>query len=485
MSSKTETESKSRPRGLARPRTLAIRLAVAFGAACFGLLLLVSILMYWMLASRLDVEDTQYLAEKIAAVESLLRRQPTDVNALRRELERESQSHFYAPVLIRVFDSKGGEVGATDGMADLLPAKAFPKPATFRVDPLRGVDFGSSSGRSYYLVSARLADASGNSPGYLVQAALDCTAEQRVLSEYRHWLWLELGLGLGTSFLIGYVIAHRGLRPIGHMAATMRSIGASTLHERLTLEGLPGELTALATTFNQMLDRLEDAFARLSQFSADIAHELRTPISNLRGEAEVVLSKARTTEEYREALASGLEECQRLSQLVDNLLFLARAENPETQINRQRTNLADELTTIRDFYAVLCEESGTTLRVVCDPALVAEVDRPLFQQAIGNLIDNALAYTPADGSITVRGKQTGDALEIEVGDTGCGISTEHLPRIFDRFYRADSARGRNMGGSGLGLAIVRSIATLHGGDVTVDSQPGQGTQVALRLPAVR
>src|SRR5207244_4357978 len=214
-------------------------------------------------------------------------------------------------------------------------------------------------------------------------------------------LLVVLSLALVACAVVGYQIARSGLRPLAEISATTRRIRSSTLHERIAAARLPTELFVLAGTFNDMLDRLEKSFTRLAQFSADIAHELRTPINNLRGEAEVALNQPRSPDEYRNVLASCLEECGRLSRLIDNLLFLARAENPETQINRERIDVGRELLAVRDFYDAVAGEAGVALAVDSPDVLTADLDRALFQRAIGNLMANAVAHTPAGGSVSL------------------------------------------------------------------------------------
>jgi two-component system, OmpR family, heavy metal sensor histidine kinase CusS len=246
---------------------------------------------------------------------------------------------------------------------------------------------------------------------------------------------------------------------------------------------LPADLGKLAGTFNAMLDRLEEAFARLGQFSADIAHELRTPLSNLRSEVEVALQRERPADEYARVLGSCLEESVRLSGLVETLLFLARAEQPSAQIQRTTVDVAAELKLVRDFFEPAAAEAGVDLKVEADLPIHLQADRTLLQRALSNLIANALTYTPKGGKVTLRTRARDDAIEVSVADTGAGIPEQHLPHIFDRFYRADAARSNGAGHVGLGLAIVASIARLHGGTVHAASHPGRGTTITLDLPA--
>jgi two-component system heavy metal sensor histidine kinase CusS len=233
-----------------------------------------------------------------------------------------------------------------------------------------------------------------------------------------------------------------------------------------------------------MLDRLEDSFRRLSQFSADIAREFRTPINNLRGEAEVALTRARSVDEYREALVSCLEESVRLSDLISDLLFLARAEKPAMNLRREDVHIRQELAKLCEYHEAAAADAGIELSVDCIEGLTFPLDRSLLQRAIGNLVANAFAHTPAGGKVVLSSSATNDRLRIEVSETGIGIPPEDLPRVFDRFYRVDSSRFSNGANVGLGLAIVKGIAVLHRGWTEVESELGRGTRITLVLPRV-
>jgi two-component system, OmpR family, heavy metal sensor histidine kinase CusS len=230
-----------------------------------------------------------------------------------------------------------------------------------------------------------------------------------------------------------------------------------------------------------MLARLENSFTRLSQFSADLAHELRTPISNIRGEAEVSLSRPRTLEEYRNVIESIAAECERLSGIVHNLLFLARAEGVERQIERKVFAARSAIEKIAAYYRTLAEERGISIVNEGDDEVYA--DALLFDRALSNLLDNALRFSPDRGTITIATRTTTDRTELTVADRGAGIPPQHLPHICDRFYRVDSSRSSQ--GAGLGLALVKSIAELHGGSVAIASELNRGTTVTLSFPAKR
>ncbi len=317
-----------------------------------------------------------------------------------------------------------------------------------------------------------------------IQIAVSLAQQQLVLTRYRHWVWAILSASFILCPLVGYQIAGKGIRPVQYVAETAKRIGSSTLSERIQADGYPIELADLAVTFNAMLDRLEESFERLTRFSADLAHELRTPVNNIRGGIEVALARPRSTHEYCEVLGSNLEEVVRLSELIGSLLLLARTENPGTYIKLEAVNVGELLETIRAYYEGPACQAGVALTVSAPPGLQALLDRSLMLRAIGNLVSNALACTPSSGRIDLSGDYNDDGLEICVRDSGCGIPNESIPRLFDRFYRVDQARSKRSGGFGLGLSIVRGIIVLHGGKIQVVSDLGKGTQFTLSIPTV-
>jgi two-component system heavy metal sensor histidine kinase CusS len=235
---------------------------------------------------------------------------------------------------------------------------------------------------------------------------------------------------------------------------------------------------SLASAFDRMLDRLQEAFEQLSQFSADVAHEFRTPINNLTGEAQVALSHERTIPEYKRVLHSALEEYTRLARMIDSMLFLAQAERAPAVLASVSLEASDELQAVRDFYHALAEEQGVEL--TCQGQTRVTADPMLLRRALSNLLSNALKYTPRGGRVTLRAAEgPGTTQTLSVIDSGVGIASEHLTKLGDRFYRADPSRSGSAGGAGLGLAIVRSIMTLHGGSLLIDSTVGQGTTASL------
>jgi two-component system heavy metal sensor histidine kinase CusS len=455
-----------------RPWSIALRLTVWYAAAAFALVLVATGYLYWALVRNLEREDDQFLADKVRAVRRMLDDWPGNRAALEQEAAAGAGGRLLVPVSP---DGDGPNTDETPGMSQLVPWDAFPRLGAVAPDEQTGV-YRAADGRSFRLRA--YADASRP---YLIHVAMDTSHDEELLEDYRRHLSYVLGLSLLAAAAGGYWLARRGVRPIADVTATARRIGPAHLGERIETVGLPAEVRDLADTFNHMLDRLGDAFARLGQFSADIAHELRTPVNNLRAETEIALGRPRSPDEYREALGSCLEECGRLTRLIDSLLFLARAEDPRTELLTEPVDAATELQAVREFFDPAAAEAGVQLTVEASPGQVVRADRDLLQRAVGNLLANALAHTPAGGTVTLFAARDTTGVRIGVRDTGPGIAAEHLPYVFDRFYRADEARA-GQGRVGLGLAIVRGIAELHGGTATAASAPGKGTTMTLSFP---
>ncbi len=302
------------------------------------------------------------------------------------------------------------------------------------------------------------------------------------LEDYWETLIITSCFGVFVSAFLGIFLAYRSMRPMKIITNAMKKTTISQLKTRLNVEkNWPKEFTELSEHFNAMLDRLEMSFNRLSQFSADLAHELRTPINNLKGEAEISLIKARSPEEYQQVIGSSLEEYERLSRIIESVLFLARAETPHNKLVRTHVSLRKTIEKILAFYTPMAEEKSILLTCIGDEknTLTLYVNESLFQRVIHNLLSNALRYTPQEGTITVNISSQENKIIIQIIDTGLGIAQEHLSHLFERFYRTDAARAQESGGSGLGLSIVKSIMDLHEATITIDSLMDKGTTVSL------
>jgi two-component system heavy metal sensor histidine kinase CusS len=468
--------------GSHRPRrwwsSITFRLTLLYTLSAAGILTVCCVLVYWTLARNVDHLAGQFLEDEVHDIRSAMRDLPNNPRAMDAEINTEG---LYPNYYARVMDGQGREFEVTPHMGEVVESFQFPHPAKVTEPPRQFIKTRARDGRWYLLTSAWGLVGRVGDTQMVVQVALDVSKEERLVQNFGRRLARVILLGLGLSAAAGVVVAGMGMRPLTKITAAAQRIGPTQLHERIGSTHWPQELTALAEAFDGMLDRLEDSFARLSQFSADMAHELRTPINNLMGEAEVSLSKPRTAEEYQRVLASSLEECGRLSRLIDSMLFLARAENAETDLKRSPLDVRREIEAVREFYDGVAEEQG--VQVSCAGEGQLNADPLLFRQALGNLLSNALHYTPRGGKVLISVAPPTDGwMDIGVTDTGAGIGPEHLPRIFDRFYRADRSRSEHPQGLGLGLAIVKSILALHGGTVAITSTPGAGTTIVLRFP---
>ena len=428
-------------------------------------------------------EDVRDLADNLNNARLLLGSSPSG-----RLLQPPDQRPSWAPphqpeIYLRVLDQEARTLVETPRMSDELPPPARAELASITAPDSEKREVTSQSGTPFLELIVRVpGQNSGEFPRFM-QVAMDREHDEYLLARYRDRLWLVLSFSLIVCSLVGFLIARGGMRPITNISHTAERISSTTLHERIATPGLPTELSGLAETFNSMLDRLEESFLHISQFSDDVAHELRTPINNLHGEIEVALSKARSGEYYREILGSCLEECTRISRLIQSLLFLARTGSVSDGLQRDQIDVGKELATVQEFYEAAAAEARVDLQVSTTDELSTRVDRTLFQQAIGNLVSNSIAHTPPGGMVEIAAYAGNDGLTVTVTDTGCGVAAEHLPYIFDRFYRVDRARSSSGHNVGLGLAVVKSIAVRHGGRVVIDSEIGRGTQVRVILPA--
>lgn len=280
----------------------------------------------------------------------------------------------------------------------------------------------------------------------------------------------------------GLFLAARALDPIDRITRTAAQISAESLERRL---GLPGqdEVGRLAATFDRMLDRLEAAFQRQRQFTADASHERRTPLTLLTSTADVALERPRSAAAYREVIASMREDARRMNQLLGELLTLARADAGQELIDRESLDLATLASEIVLVLQPLAQSRAVQLVSLAPASVTIVGDQTRLTQLLTNLVDNGLKYTSPGGTVTVSVERESDQAVLRVADTGSGIADEHLPHLFERFYRVDKARSRAEGGAGLGLAICQWIVQVHGGDITVASELGRGTTFTVRLPA--
>ncbi len=460
----------------APPLSITLRLTIVYIISALGILALSTAFLYWVLVTNLTRKNDEFLADKIHILRYVLLHHPNEIEPLKEEVRWGTRFKYYA----RILDEDGNTLLETPGMRGFIARASFPVPVKTTEAPKEALTWKSPDGGSYFLMSAQAELGDSGGKRYVLQVALNATREEAVLDDYRRKILIVLIVGLLNSGAAGAVVVYTAMHPLREMTWRVRQITAEHLNKRISSKQWPKEMVALSASLDEMLNSLEDSFDRLSKCSADLAHELRTPINNLMGEASVALAKLRTPEEYQDILESSLEEYERLSRLINGLLFLARAENPETQIERVQFDAAEEIKAVLDFHDAVARDQGVETLVTGNAVLNADII--LFRRALSNLISNALRHTPSGGKISISARQSEQGIKIIINDTGSGISPEHLPRIFDRFYRIDCGRSQDSGGSGLGLAIVKTIMNMHGGTISVESQVGTGTSVTLGFP---
>ena len=457
-------------------KSITFRLTLLFASASTAVLLLLGLLIGNSVEHHFEEQDMEVLSGKMELTRHALEKvhSQSDLNALSQQLDDSLVGHHGLAVV--VVAPSGQTLFVTSGAE--FPQALLAQPSSMSISrpivwktrdgvPLRGISEMVQTGIK------------GEKPA-VVAVATDITHHEHFMSSFRFTLWSVVVLAALITGLLGWMAARHGLAPLHAIKREAAAITADRLHSRLPTDEIPVELVDLADTLNQMLARLEDSFQRLSDFSSDIAHELRTPVSNLLTQTQVMLSRARSIDEYQDVLASNAEELERMAKMIADMLFLAKADNDLVIPHLEDVDLRAEAEGLASFYEAVAEESGVSLTV--EGNATARGDRLMLRRAMGNLLSNAFGHTPLGGYVRVRIGIDGDQIAtIQVENSGETIAPEHLPRLFDRFYRTDPSRKRLADGVGLGLAITRSIIQAHGGFVSVQSADGV-TAFDLKVP---
>lgn len=457
-------------------KSVTFRLTLLFASVSTTVLLLLGLLIGALVEGHFEELDMELLGGKMELLRHALEkvRSPQELAALPGQLEDSLVGHH--GLAVRVLTPDGQRLYSTEGST--FPSELLAGAAKQPLWPTLWVDSENHSFRG--IAALAPIGIQGMAPA-VVAVSTDMVHHEHFMHSFKTALWSVVGFAALLTGFLGWVVAHRGLAPLREICRSAASITANRLDQRLAVESIPVELAEVAQTLNEMLARLEESFRRLSDFSSDLAHELRTPVSNLLTQTQVTLSKTRTLDAYQDVLASNAEEFERLSRTIADMLFLAKSDNDLIVPNREKVDLAAEISSISEFYEALVEEKGVCL--TCTGSGVVLGDRLMLRRAVGNLLSNAVRHTPEEGRVTVRVDDTDKACVIvSVENTGETIAPEHLPRLFDRFYRVDPSRQRFGEEAGLGLAITRSIAHAHGGEVRVHSKNGI-TVFEIQLPA--
>lgn len=437
--------------------SLTTRLTIFYAAVSVLLLTGLGILVSVMINQHFAEQDADDLRDKLGLIREVMSTS-SSIPALAARLDDVVHNHRDLYVQLQRLD---------------YPVYASKSPAAFHFPPQDikaspqmvswrhgGIDYHGMCG------SGQLSDT--DRTALTICAAIDTRRHQHFIGMIGQSLAVYILLSALVGGLLAWWVAHNGLAPLRAMKARAQAITGQRLEAQMPVESVPVEMADLAESLNAMLRRLQEEFRKLSEFSSDLAHELRTPISNLLTETQVAISMPRSANEYRDILASNAEEFQRLARMVSDMLFLAKAEHGLVLPSRERIAIEDEVAALLDFYDALAEEKNIRLRQTGSGMIWG--DRLMLRRALSNLLSNALRYTPTDSMVSISIQQDECGTTVSVGNPGPSIPAAQLPRLFDRFFRADSARvAAESDGTGLGLAITRSIAEVHGGSIGVTS----------------
>jgi heavy metal sensor kinase len=462
-----------------RPQKVRTRLALWYVAIMAGVLLvfwgLTAVFLFLQLRSQLD----HYAIQDVETIEGLLHVDTAGHLALREDYHNHPESKQVLERFVEVRSADGSVLYRNERLGDQSLGAA----------PLPGEGEGGYSAQSEQLADGtRVRRVSrrhvmDGSP-LLIRLAYSEEAIWTRVKELAVASLLAFPVILGLAGLSGYLLAKGALAPLGEMARRAERITSERLDDRLPMAAAGDELAQLARVFNALLARLEQSFEQLKRFTADASHELRTPLTAMRSVGEVALQRKGSREEYRDTIGSMLEEVNRLTGLVDNLLTISRADAGRIPLNPTSFSAMAMVRDAAGLFEVLIEEKGQQIVAEGDESVLLTGDRVFLRQALVNIIHNAVKYSPAGGLITVRvSPQSGGQVCVEVADAGPGISPEHSMRIFDRFYRVDESRSREIGGAGLGLSIAQWAVKIHGGEIILLPTRGSGCTFQISLPA--
>jgi two-component system heavy metal sensor histidine kinase CusS len=460
------------------PASITARLAVLFSfviVLTFGLL---GTYLYRSLASQLESRDDEELMGKVVQIRHLLSEVSSADEIAKVPFAFMDAVYGHEGLVMRLVAADGrvlvknAEWPGFSAPTTVIPADREPSP-----NDLSAGRIGDAPARS---VAAAGFVGEGAGEQILIFLARDASARQGLLAVYLSDLGFAGAVGMLLAAALGYATLQHGLKPIGAVAKKANEITSRRLDSRLELHDAPTELRELTTAFNAMLDRLEDGVRRLAGFAGDLAHDLRTPLNALMVSTQVALSRPRTADELQAILVANLEAYERLSRLIENTLFLARADNAQLALKKQLVDLPKTLGKIVEYFSGPAEDAGVAVNMVASGVVVA--DAVLFDRAISNLVANALRYSERGSTVRIVGRCASDDVLISVENSGSEIPVDQRERIFEPYFRGDTARAGADGAAGLGLAIVKAIMKLHGGAAEATCAEGV-TRFTLRFPS--
>ena len=463
-----------------KPASLSLRLGLTVSLLGAVLVLLLAVLAFFALSHELNTLSRDSLATKMQQVEHSLSlyENPLDITTEPHSLLDQVMGHDN--LTLTLYDLNNPRTPLLKSGSGLQDPRVELKAANSAADTLTYSRSTDAQGRHFLTASRLITLKNGSHVSVLL--SMDNANDDALLSAYLQSTVIALPLLLLLIGLSAWAVVQRGLAPLREFRKVAARISTQDLDHRLSVDNMPQELSELAHGINFMLHRLDSGVQQLSQFSDDLAHELRSPITNLMGKAQVTLSRERPNEEYRAALESCIEELGRVNRIVSDMLFLAQVRDPAAGVLLEPVCMEDEALKVVELFSLSAEEKRISLNVTGNGRTLG--DRLMIQRAISNLLSNAIRHCPAGEAISVIIEHRANLVSIRVSNPGAGIEAQHLPHVFDRFYRVDNSRTRSQGGTGLGLAIVRSIMSLHQGSAEVQSTPGGLTVFRLSFPGM-
>lgn len=455
--------------------SITLELTLLFTAASSAVLLALGLVISSSVEKHFEEQDMEVLVAKMMLTRHTLEKfqLTSDLNQLTQLLNDALVGHHGLELI--VYSPKGETLFET-------PSASFPKElvsASAVKHPNKPFTWQAGE-QSYRGIADEVPIGTGAGPKMIVATSMDIMHHRAFMRSFIQTLWIFVAVAAAFSGFLGWVAVRRGLRPLRTIREQAQVVTAQLLNRRLKVDSVPVELEELAQSLNDMLARLEEAFDRLSDFSSDIAHELRTPVSNLMTETHVALARARSADEYRSILESNAEELDHMARMISDMLLLAKSENSLTASSCTSITLAQEITALFDYYEAVAEEKG--LQLVLEGNAIVTADRLMLRRALGNVLSNAIRHSAINTTLRVQISADAELVTLRMENTGDLIPEEFLERIFDRFFRVDTARQRS-DGTGLGLAIAKSIVMAHGGTISASSA-GTLTTFTIKLPRV-
>jgi len=435
-------------------KAISFRIAIIFSFSTVLILMIMGLVIHQLVMHHFETQDRTQLEGKIQLVENLLEQNYQNPSELNVYLKDALVGHH--DLIVQIERPTGQIIFSSS--PTVLNSKTLVKS---KHGPW--LEWKVQNTIYHGLVYKKSFNQNTAIPSAQIIVGIDTSEHLHFLNDFRRQLLYIGVIGTICLMLLGWFAAWRGLRPVQKMAKVAEGISAQHLSERLEVDNTPTELRSLAIAFNDMLDRLETAVGKLSDFSSDLAHEIRTPINNLMTQTQVCLSRSRDITTYQEILFSNLEEFERLARMVSDMLFLAKAEHGLRIANLQQVNLVEEVSALFDFYDAIAAEKGMSLQQT--GLGYVEGDPSMLRRALSNLLSNAIKYGKSDSVIKIKCQQNIDTTVLTIQNESSPLSQEQLSRLFDRFYRTDASRQRVEEGTGLGLAITKSILDVHGATI--------------------